>query len=1185
MKRKFKLLFLLLSAFMLGFGSFITIYAAAPLTSLIDVELEQQESLVNDKIRYVSTLELSGSATLEDITTIDVELSLIKSGQATRNTEVSITKVFDSISGTNGKPQVDNTYYAVYTITNLAASYPGYTLESTFEYNYKDGTSEKTNTISYVIPSAYSLNSGSGSFPTTSPLFADNVQDGQILQCFCWSYNEIMEYLPKIASQGFTAIQTSPVQVCKEATVDELGNGKNAKGVWWAYYQPAAFTIDDTGDNAMGTPEEFQQMCTMAHQYGVKVLVDVVANHLGNQWVADCLCERAYYYEWEIAGMSGPANINAQPGEAGYIPYTGEYWKFDNGTESTVPVIDTYYYADTLKFHPYQVQDGDQPGNVTQGNIGMMDLDTSDPVVQDAVADYLEELISYGVDGFRFDAAKHIETPDDDPSIASDFWPTVMNRANAKAASLGKEIYAYGEILNRPGIDRSLSWYTKYGVAITDSGLGHGIVENGGSGFGSFNGADGNNYIDYKENMVTWAESHDNYMGTQDTHNKSETVINRAYAILAARKDFCTLYCARFEDYDTSTIGNVACLNGWSYDCVGAANKFHNFYAKLDADESCYDSNGYNCIERFVDNNSNQNGIVIVGNAGACSVSTSHLANGTYTDQVTGNTFTVSNGTISGTVGDSCVAVIFNNTSNEVGNVSISSTSAKTFYSASTTATYVINNAKSATLTINGVTSNITSGASITFGYDMQVGDTKTITISATGLDNTVISQQYVYTKVAAPKTYRTYFEKPSDWTSVNAIVFGGSTTQTTLPTTYDSTTGTYYVEYLENTYTKVQFTNGVNKTEVITLEDGATYRLADKSSAVYFANDYNWTTVNVYMWTADESGKNAEWPGIQLTSVDSETGYYMVDTTGYDNIIFNNGSSQTPDIALVSSEYPIVYHFIDGAVNYGYLVTKGEVCEHTYGTPTFTWTGFEATATFVCTNCNKENVITCTITSEITKEATETETGIRTYTATVTLNGNTYTDTKTEVLPLVGSVTTVERVEPTCTTAGNIKYYISGGKYYSDAGCSNEITLESTILPALGHSYELSISGNTYTYACENCDEVINIQGIKIHYDGDTSTYTDIWFWYDGQAEGHNVSLSNTDSYGHYALATTDTFGGVTKLYFIVKNNNWDKDPDGDRYVDLTHLAPDNDGYYHIYLKTGVGTIYTDASQSVIYS
>lgn len=279
--------------------------------------------------------------------------------------------------------------------------------------------------MNYKIPEAYTLkSSGSGEFVTTSECFADSVQDGQILQCFCWSYNEIMEYLPYIAEQGFTAIQTSVAQVCKEATT----GGKTAKGSWWAYYQPAAFTLDDTGDNALGTPEEFAAMIDAAHALGVKVLVDVVANHLGNQWVADSLCERAYYYEWEIAGMSAPGDKNAKPGEPGYVPYTGKVWSFNGGTTtpggdgaSTVPEINTYYYKDTLKFHPYLIQDKDEPGNVTQGNIGMMDLDTSDSVVQDAVADYLEELIDYGVDGFRFDAAKHIETPDDDASIASNF--------------------------------------------------------------------------------------------------------------------------------------------------------------------------------------------------------------------------------------------------------------------------------------------------------------------------------------------------------------------------------------------------------------------------------------------------------------------------------------------------------------------------------------------------------------------------------------------------------------------------------------------------------------------------------------------------------------------------------------------------------------------------------------------
>ena len=596
------------------------------------------------------------------------------------------------------------------------------------------------------------------SYGANSSAFADTVQDGQILQCFCWSYNEIMQYIPKIASQGFTAIQTSPVQVCKEQTVDDgEGNPRTAKGMWWAYYQPAAFTIDDTGDNALGTPEEFEQMVAMAHQYGVKVLVDVVANHLGNQWVADSLCERAYYYEWEIAGMDKPYS------EGGYIPYTGKYWAYGGGQAdagdpkaSTTPVIDTYYYKDTLKFHPYSIQDNDQPGNITQGNIGMMDLDTSDPVVQDAVADYLEELIGYGVDGFRFDAAKHIETPYD--QISSNFWPTVIGRAEAAASAKGKDLYCYGEILNRQGIGRKLSWYTNCGVNITDSGMGHNIVENGGSGFSSFNYADDENYENYRTHMVTWAESHDNYMGTQDTHNKSEEIINKSYAILGARKDFATLYCARFEDYETSYLGQVACLNGWSYDCVGAVNKFHNYYARENANENCYMDGGYTCVERYTGNVSSNNGIVLVGNSGNCSVGVSHLANGTYTDAVTGNTFVVNNGRITGTVGASGIAVIYN--AAPVNGPSIqASLESGTIKNDSLAVTYKFRNAAAVSIKVDGKSVASNTSSTVVNVANIDEGQTVTVVVDVYGIDGTSISKTYEYTRVQSMGTAPLYFQ------------------------------------------------------------------------------------------------------------------------------------------------------------------------------------------------------------------------------------------------------------------------------------------------------------------------------------------------------------------------------------------------------------------------------------------
>lgn len=42
-----------------------------------------------------------------------------------------------------------------------------------------------------------------------------------------------------------------------------------------------------------------------------------------------------------------------------------------------------------------------------------------------------------------------------------------------------------------------------------------------------------------------------------------------------------------------------------------------------------------------------------------------------------------------------------------------------------------------------------------------------------------------------------------------------------------------------------------------------------------------------------------------------------------------------------------------------------------------------------------------------------------------------------------------------TCTAAGNIEYWTKGDKYYSDEACTEEITLASTVIKALGHDFE----------------------------------------------------------------------------------------------------------------------------------
>ena len=92
---------------------------------------------------------------------------------------------------------------------------------------------------------------------------ADNIQDGVILHCFNWKYNDIKAELKNIAAAGFTSVQTSPAQIPVNS------------GLWYYLYQPMGFNI---GTNDLGTKGELKELCDEAEKYGIKVIVDVVAN-------------------------------------------------------------------------------------------------------------------------------------------------------------------------------------------------------------------------------------------------------------------------------------------------------------------------------------------------------------------------------------------------------------------------------------------------------------------------------------------------------------------------------------------------------------------------------------------------------------------------------------------------------------------------------------------------------------------------------------------------------------------------------------------------------------------------------------------------------------------------------------------------------------------------------------------
>lgn len=439
------------------------------------------------------------------------------------------------------------------------------------------------------------------------PLLMDDIQDGVTLQCWNWSYNNIKSNMAAIAAQGFTAIQTSPIQFCKESTV-----GKTQGEHWWLYYQPAGFWIDDSGTNALGTKDEFQAMCETAHQYGIKVIVDVVANHLGNT----------------------------------------------SGNDLSSAIVDDIR-NDSGCWHDIStnITDYSSRYNITQYCMsGLPDLNTGNSKIQQYVLTYLKECIDAGADGFRFDAAKHIETPDDSSSgCGSQFWPTVIGGAADYAASTrGIDLYCYGEVLDQPDTTGTLSItsYTKY-MSVTDNQTGNSIRNCVNSGNAS--GAASPFY--YKsaagaDKLVLWAESHDTYAGNE-SNNVSTENINKTWALVAARADAMGLYFARPNGY--GTLLGSADVTGWSYSQVAAVNFFHNAFAGQK--EYCASSGSIAYIERGT------SGVVLVNCSGTSTdvnVTAHQIADGTYTDQISGNTFTVSNGIIHGTIGNTGIAVVYN---------------------------------------------------------------------------------------------------------------------------------------------------------------------------------------------------------------------------------------------------------------------------------------------------------------------------------------------------------------------------------------------------------------------------------------------------------------------------------------------------------------------------------------------
>lgn len=586
----------------------------------------------------------------------------------------------------------------------------------------------------------------------------DKVGDGVMLHAFNWSYNTIKENLPAIAAAGYTTVQTSPVQQPKD-----YSTSGDVTGQWWKLYQPISFHIAE--ESWLGTKDDLKSLCDEADKYGIKIICDIVSNHIAN------------------ADEARPETVSNQVKK-----YEPEFYKKRKTYTRT-------YKGDA---NDSSVQ------AVVQGHVSKCpDLVTNDTAVQGYIINLLKECIDCGVDGFRFDAAKHIET-EDDGEYASDYWKNITTSASSYyTQKTGDDLYIYGEILNNCGADRSYSSYTKY-INVTDNKTGDAVLYNVTKGKASTA-----TNAKYKSgvaasNAVLWAESHDTYEGSSGSSGFSNTAdvsdenVVKAWAIVASRKDSTALFFAR---PGTALMGNISTDSTYKSTAVSEINKFHNLF--VGQSEKLGSSGDIAYVARGT------SGIVLSncnGTNASVSISGTGLADGKYTDTVSGAEFTVANGVLTGSIGNTGVAVVYNGTTTPKAINSVESGSS--FKGDTMTLTLSLENATSGTYCLDDSTPvKFTGTTSIRIGSDYKPGETINLTVTATDGVKTS-SMVYKYTKSTAQESGVYVFFNPANkkgWSAPYQVyIYDETTNKGTVyknanwpgeAMTLDPATGYYYYE------------------------------------------------------------------------------------------------------------------------------------------------------------------------------------------------------------------------------------------------------------------------------------------------------------------------------------------------------------------------------------------------------
>ncbi|MGW3114051.1 alpha-amylase [Streptomyces sp. NPDC001091] len=211
----------------------------------------------------------------------------------------------------------------------------------------------RTLTVALALAAAATV----GMYPTTEAQAAPPGTKDVTAVLFEWNFASVArECTTTLGPAGYGYVQVSP-------PAEHIQGSQ-----WWTSYQPVSYKIA----GRLGDRAAFKSMVDTCHSAGVKVVTDTVINHMA-------------------------AGNGTGTGGSSYTKYNYP------GLYSSPDFDDC-----TAQISNYQDRWNVQHCEL----VGLADLDTGEEYVRKTIAGYMNDLLSLGVDGFRVDAAKHIDKAD-----------------------------------------------------------------------------------------------------------------------------------------------------------------------------------------------------------------------------------------------------------------------------------------------------------------------------------------------------------------------------------------------------------------------------------------------------------------------------------------------------------------------------------------------------------------------------------------------------------------------------------------------------------------------------------------------------------------------------------------------------------------------------------------------------